>query len=730
MNPIFLVGAALVGLPVVLHLLLRQQPKKLVFPALRFLKVKQKTSERKVRLRHFLLLLLRCLMIALFALALYQPTLRSAGSFQLGGEQPLAVVLVLDTSPSMGYRTGTTRLEEAKRRALDLLAELPTDSKIAVLFTSDDSAEWQKTVLEARQRIESFTEPSSSTRSITESLRQAYVLLKSADAELSEGADPMPKLVALFGDRAGNSWDAGQTEELKKLRDEVPAPAPVAVFFDLGAEKSSNLSLTLQMKPQQLSGSADAVVNATVRAEGPDVGSVRVQAIWDDGTSQEKELSLSGGSQKSVNFVWKGPKPGWHSVRVKLNLDDPLPFDNERVLAFSVAPKRKILTLSDDPADADFWQFAHNFGSQEFDCTVAKASEAPAFDGFEAVVLLAVVDPEPLAAKLKTYVQRGGKLLIAPDGPNSDDKRADAYESLGDLLPAPLGPIKVWELPNPDVKRKFGVPWKIDDERDLIPPLLAPLRAWQRQGNVDVFKNPRTVSKFRTVKNIPKTASVQVWYDDAGKAEDRSPAVLVRNYEQGMVLLLTTRLDTRASDDAGGWNNYWLQDGGTWSVVFPWITMRYLCGSPDDANFNYPSNRPLKFKRPASLLRFQLEGPGVAAADSEFNLKESDTEIEVPEKLLKQPGLFALKAIGGEWETRFGLSVPPEESALVKVPAESIQELFGPNGIAVVDQKVNLRDLVEAKYNRTLELFPSLIALLLLFFALEGLIANRFYRLK
>src|SRR6187402_3452166 len=101
MHAILIATAALVGLPILLHLLMKQEPKRLPFPALRLLKIKQKTNQRKLRLRHFLLLALRMLLIALFGIALYQPTLLSDGQFWRA-EQPVGAVLIIDTSPSMG----------------------------------------------------------------------------------------------------------------------------------------------------------------------------------------------------------------------------------------------------------------------------------------------------------------------------------------------------------------------------------------------------------------------------------------------------------------------------------------------------------------------------------------------------------------------------------------------------------------------------------------------------
>src|SRR5829696_2251949 len=110
MNAILVAGAALVGLPILLHLIMKQEPKRLSFPAFRFLTQRLKTNQRKLRLRHFILLVLRMLLIALFCLTLYQPTLKS-DQLNIRGEQPVAVVIIIDTTPSMGYvSNGETRL--------------------------------------------------------------------------------------------------------------------------------------------------------------------------------------------------------------------------------------------------------------------------------------------------------------------------------------------------------------------------------------------------------------------------------------------------------------------------------------------------------------------------------------------------------------------------------------------------------------------------------------------
>src|SRR5947208_15919330 len=155
MNAILVAGAALVGLPILLHLIMKQEPKRLPFPAFRFLKQRLKTNQRKLRLRHLILLALRMLLIALFCLALYQPSILSKGGIiDFSGKQPIAVVVVIDTSPGMSYAdSDRTHLEEACRRATELINELPEGSRIAVIETGDPGGDWLPSASDARTKL-------------------------------------------------------------------------------------------------------------------------------------------------------------------------------------------------------------------------------------------------------------------------------------------------------------------------------------------------------------------------------------------------------------------------------------------------------------------------------------------------------------------------------------------------------------------------------------------------
>src|SRR5438874_10808628 len=105
LNVYLLGGLALLGVPVLVHLMMRQKPKRLPFPAFRFLRQRHLINRRRMRLQHLLLLLLRMLVLAALILAIAQPKMflprAMAGWFGLGGARPAAAVFVFDTSHSM-----------------------------------------------------------------------------------------------------------------------------------------------------------------------------------------------------------------------------------------------------------------------------------------------------------------------------------------------------------------------------------------------------------------------------------------------------------------------------------------------------------------------------------------------------------------------------------------------------------------------------------------------------
>ena len=736
MHPILIAGVALAGLPILLHLIMKQEPKKLLFPAIRFLKQKQRTNQRKIRLRHLLLLLARVLLIALFALTLWQPKLEGS-ALNLADDQPVAAVLVIDTSPSMGYAVnGLSRLADAQRRANEFLAELPVGSKVAVLDANDVYGVWEPTVGDAKRKIDALKEPAGFAPPLTSVLAAAYQLFATADDEGTEPENRLPRVLAVFGDRAAGSWDANRVEDLKKARDAVATPAPVHLFFDVGTDTAVNVAITsVEMTPQLISAAAEAVLTVTVRADGAAVPSVDVSCSLDDAAKPDrKEVAVPAGGQQAVTFTYKNLKPGFHTAVVKIR-DDNLAADNTRHVVFAVAEKRKLLTVADDPQRVRLWQLSHNYGKQEFDCTVLTPEQATTFDGYEAVCLISVADPTKLWPKVKAFAEAGGKVFVAP--PEQGQIVQRAYTEAIDVLPATLKQERRdWRLEarpaDGKADRTRGATWKVDDDRDLLHPFLAPFRDWRKRGNVDVLVNPRRAWRYWEVEKLPG-ATVVVNFDDADDPAQRSPALLERAVGKGRVLLLTTRLDDEPANEKDTWNDYW-KFTSSWPTVFPNLVGRYLVGSPEDAVFNYATGQDVTVPLPkgdgVKARVIVVEGPGVVGRDARPEIGANQADLRLTRPTTLTAGIYTVRTEDRKWEQRFALNVPADESVLDKVPVEAVTALFGPEAVVPVGKNADLKALITTRTGQPLALFPWLLLLVLFLFVAEGLFANRFYRAK
>ena len=224
--PLLLGGLALAGIPILLHLILRQKPKTLPFPAFRFLVQKHRSNLRKLQLRHLVLLALRVLLIAALCLALARPKLFHE-SLNLSSDRPVAAILIFDTSASMDYRSTdqVSRLKEAKDRGDELLDQLPDGSRVQVLdsgdVTASDKGEWLVPA-QARQRIAGLkVRPANAplTQAVEQAVRHFALLAGGSD----ERDARLPRLVCLFTDRTAAAWPNERRTAIIEQIDQLPA---------------------------------------------------------------------------------------------------------------------------------------------------------------------------------------------------------------------------------------------------------------------------------------------------------------------------------------------------------------------------------------------------------------------------------------------------------------------------------------------------------------------------
>jgi hypothetical protein len=141
--PLFLAGVAALALPVLFHLIRRKTRDQFPFSSLIFLRMSPPRLTRRSRLEDLLLLLLRCLVLALLALAFARPFFKQPQTLPRLAGTGRRVVLLLDTSASM-RRSGVWEAAQARVASVvrglgpgDSLAVHAVDRQIRLVTTFD-----------------------------------------------------------------------------------------------------------------------------------------------------------------------------------------------------------------------------------------------------------------------------------------------------------------------------------------------------------------------------------------------------------------------------------------------------------------------------------------------------------------------------------------------------------------------------------------------------------------
>src|SRR5262245_47260932 len=125
LNPILLGGLLAISVPIIIHLLNRRRFQTVVWAAMRFIQASVEKNQKRMRIEDLILLALRCLLVALLALALARPAILSDAS-DMFGQSKVTAVIILDHSRSMGMSDGTgTRLDKARKAAEQALDSMP-----------------------------------------------------------------------------------------------------------------------------------------------------------------------------------------------------------------------------------------------------------------------------------------------------------------------------------------------------------------------------------------------------------------------------------------------------------------------------------------------------------------------------------------------------------------------------------------------------------------------------
>jgi hypothetical protein len=416
--PLLLAGIAAIGVPIVLHMIRRHTRKRVTFSSLMFVRTTAPRLRNRSRVENLPLLILRCLLLILLAVAFARP-LFSRQEPEAVVRAGRRIVLLVDTSASM-RRSGLW--DQAIDEVRSVLRSVEPMDRLC-LMTFDRSAriqigfeQWAG--LDVPQRTAAVIDclwdlsPGWAATDLGRALVAAAEAVE--DDEVHDDRQRVgPRQIVLIGDvQQGSRLDALHTYEW-------PAATELTV------------------RPVDSRGLTNATLEWVVhhdRLASPDGNEAFRIRVSNSSEATTEQFQLRWGAQATAmqiyvppgtSHVVQIPPPPDPSVTGRLILTgDDHDFDNTLYIAPRLQQQIDILYIGrDDPNDPQGMLFylRQAFGTADARVTGRLGEEALSVDEIAAahlIVIADVVGPESVAA-LRQHIVAGRTTLLAMKSPNA-----------------------------------------------------------------------------------------------------------------------------------------------------------------------------------------------------------------------------------------------------------------------------------------------------------------------
>ena len=668
--PLLLAGIAAIGIPIILHLIRRQTRKRITFSSLMFLRTTLPRFKSRSRLENLLLLILRCVIVCLLALAFARPFLPKPIE-QAQAARARRIALLVDTSASM-RRAGIW--SQAVNEARSVLQDLSPADRVCVMSFDQGTRtlvgfeQWQ--TLDPTRRGSIVAEQISRLSPGWASTDVGNALVAAAEAIQDDEA----------GDTQQHTWthevvlisDLQQGSSLEALH-AYQWPEHTELIVKLIPARSTNNAAVHVVTQGDAAGYAALDPNGRglshIRiTNSPNATLERFSLYWADAgpagpPDQAIEVYAPAGLSSVVRIP--APKNGAVGHRLVLTGDDH-DFDNTFYLAPDVAQKVNILFIgNDDPNDPHGMLY---YARRAFGAAggvdpnlVTRASGAVSEKDIANAHLIIAADaikPEPGAA-LRRYLESGGTVLLAmrqSDGP-------DAAATIANL--AGIGGVESEEA---DVEG-YAMLGQINFEHPLLAIFSEPRFADFTQIHFWKYRRITVPARGEGILPLFSTAGKMPAGPKAGTASPRAagarvlaafdngdPALLELNVGKGSLLVLTS--GWQPSDSQLALSSkfvpllYSILDYGG---ALLGQRSQYFVGEPVPM-------RPSTSSGPAQLQIRRPDGTMVALDESQRAFAQTDL-----------PGIYTVDAPLGS--RLFAVNLSPKECQTAVMPIEDIEGL-------------------------------------------------------
>lgn len=442
-HPEMLYLAPLVTLPIIIHLLNRVRYRRVRWAAIDFLLTTEQRAVRRAKVRQWLLMAVRMLLLAAVLMALAQPIFGGGLAALLGSSGQIAIVV--DNSPSMSaVDVGGSSFERAKEMVDNAIENVPAATR---LLLGSASGHYES----------SFREPLQAHDTVLQSLEEVRLKaglddmagsIKAAAEALERGGGGGMIWLVTDSRAAGwlssgeGAWQAAREalEKAGRPRLIVSSLLPVSLNVNRRIER-------IRVEPEILLEGDVPRLTASVGCHGTG-GAVSVRLYCEDRLVDSRTAQVADNGTTDVVFQLPAVRQEAQWGYVELEKDG-MPQDDRHYFLIRPSESLPVLIVDSRPEsgrfsrDGDFLELAlcppeTQSARSPFKVTRVEASKLgeETLTQYQGVILSEASRLDPAqAVRLSEYVRNGGWLMIFP-GKGTD---AESFNSMR-LTPTVLGP--------------------------------------------------------------------------------------------------------------------------------------------------------------------------------------------------------------------------------------------------------------------------------------------------
>lgn len=388
-HPEILYFLFLLVIPILVHLFQLRRFKTEYFTNVRFLKELSIQTRKSSKIKKWLLLATRLLLLACFIIAFAQPFFKAKDSQNSGNE----MVIILDNSFSMQAKGN--RGELLKRAVQELLENTPENQRFSLVTNTETF--WDTDIKSIQKDLQNLQYSATPF--------QLDFLLTKIDTKKHN----TPKDIFIITDAVN-----AQSKSIEKLDKNSPV-----YYWIPKAENQNNISIDAV----SISGQSETFYEIKVDVSG--FGTIEndiPMSVYNGKNLVAKTVVKLENNKKSVQFNL--PKKDFHGY-VSIE-DNSLNYDNSYYFSISKPEKSNVIVIGESLKN-NF--LSRIYTSDEFNFTATELSglDYNAIEKQDAIVLNEIKDiPQALTTTLKAFYEKGGNVVLIPSA-ESDAQNLNAF---------------------------------------------------------------------------------------------------------------------------------------------------------------------------------------------------------------------------------------------------------------------------------------------------------------